>query len=408
MNRIELYVDRENRLSLDFYYNENDEYPISQFKGQKCYSIIAKLCESSILKIKNNTSTKEILIIFNGCTLNINEYDQVLKRKGTGPIKTKCAKYYEEKKLKSLHPKKVKRTNKYISKEIIAGALVLSILGFVIVKETLDKNEDKQDFSIEPTVTYQTEPPKEFVLDDLVNKNVSEIKINDNNFIIEENDFNKDNVFISYMDRSNTEKVRITKAFYGELINRYAKIYGVDPQIILAIATQERGIHSDKQDIGGATGLMQIQNEVWAGKSLTAYNYDLGKNETIIVDEEKLSDVFYNIKVGCMYFQNCMDYMNNNPIAAIQCYNYGYGNMQQVLKQYSLQTGKTPQQILSNISDCGWLDCRNVISENVGDRHYVENVISWLGPRIDMDKQKDQAVVYKLTITNLDLLNRIK
>ena len=29
MNRIELYVDRENKLTLDFYYNINDDYPIS-------------------------------------------------------------------------------------------------------------------------------------------------------------------------------------------------------------------------------------------------------------------------------------------------------------------------------------------------------------------------------------------
>lgn len=35
-------------------------------------------------------------------------------------------------------------------------------------------------------------------------------------------------------------------------------MYGVDPALVLAVATQERGIHSSVTDTGGATGLMQI------------------------------------------------------------------------------------------------------------------------------------------------------
>ena len=100
-----------------------------------------------------------------------------------------------------------------------------------------------------------------------------------------------------------------------------------------------------------------------------------------------------------MYFQNCLDYMDNNVLAAIQCYNYGFGNMQTVLKEYSSQTGMTREEILADVSNCDWMDCRYVISKNIGDSEYIEHVLSWLGPQINTDVTVDNKPVV-LTITN--------
>lgn len=417
MNRIELYVDRENRLTLDFYYNINDSYPMSQFKGEKCYSIISKICEKPIKGIKENPKRDEISLLFGENVLNISECESVFKKRGTGPIKTSLVKYYEAKKAESFQSKKVNRTNKYIGRQIITGALVLGVLSTIVGIEVsrnkkIDKEDPKENTTsvvemTEPTTSIEYEVPREveFLVD-----NVSYGRPEQKQEITLENVDNKKNdlleessnieIVIPYEDRSNTEKARLTKTYYGSTIEKCAKTYGIDPKIMIAIATQERGVHSGEMDRGGATGLMQLQNAVWIGKNITAYNYDLGKYETVFVDKNKLSDVFYNIKIGCMYFQNCMNYMNNNVLAAIQCYNYGYGNMQTVLDYYSFNSGKTKKEILEDVSDCGWMEYRTSLSKNEGDSIYVENVISWMGSTINFENCSVNKTS-SITVTNL-------
>ena len=167
---------------------------------------------------------------------------------------------------------------------------------------------------------------------------------------------------------------------------------------MIAIATQERGIHSEDKDKGGATGLMQIQNNSWKNQKLTAFNYNTNSYETITVEENRLSDVYYNIKVGCMIFQNNLKEMKNNVIAAIQCYNMGATNMRKVLETYSNQTGKSINEILLDIDDYGWLDCRNVVK--VGDRNYVENVLSWIGKTADLGTYTNNGEEVDLVVTS--------
>ena len=413
MNRIELYVDRENKLTLDFYYNINDDYPISQFKGEKCYSVISKLCENSIVNIKENSEFEEISLTFNECILHVSEYDKVFQKRGTSPIKACLAKYYDTENAETFQPKKVSRINKNIGKQIIAGALVLGVLGSLIGVELSRKKKndnvtpnESTTYMEETTTSTDSKTPTENVgfPDDSTENTVQEQdptidNLTDiNNELLEENSDMK--IFIPFEDRSSTEKARITKAYYGETIEKYANKYGVDPKIVIAIATQERGIHSDEMDRGGATGLMQLQNAVWIGENITAYNYELERYETVAIDKSKLSDVFYNIKIGCMYFQNCINYMDGNIIAAIQCYNYGYGNMEKVLKQYSFESGKNIKGILSDISDCGWMDCRTEAVGNVGDKNYIEHVISWIGPTINLKNPISSNETVDIVVTN--------
>ena len=87
-------------------------------------------------------------------------------------------------------------------------------------------------------------------------------------------------IFIDYYDRSVNDKAQKTRELYGNIIEKYANMYGLDPSLVLALATQERGVHSSVMDRGGATGLMQIQNSIWVGKSVTAYNFEKGCKET--------------------------------------------------------------------------------------------------------------------------------
>ena len=98
-----------------------------------------------------------------------------------------------------------------------------------------------------------------------------------------------------------------------------------------------------------------------------------------------------------MIFQNNMKEMKNNVIAAIQCYNMGYPNMEKILKAYSNKTGKSINEILLDINDYGWLDYRNIVKK--GDDNYVENVMRWIGENAELGTYINNGEEVDLVVT---------
>lgn len=340
------------------------------------------------MNVKENGD--DVSVTYEDCIINVNECSKILKRRGLGPINSSVLRFYKtqeqhEARIQNGTPKKVTRKNKHAGLRIIAGTLILS----TIVAVTSKMISENDDIDVSDDLSYSQSN------DELAENNIIIINEDKLNVVETNDDFE---VFISFQDRSDTERAYITRAYYGSTIEKYSKMYGVDPKILLAIATQERGIHSEKKDPSGATGLMQIENEVWIGEKLTAYNYDTGQYDSVIVTEEDLADVFKNIKYGCMIFQNCMDYMDDNVLAAIQCYNMGCGNMDKIFKSYSAEIGKDVQDILSDFSDYGWLEHRDIIS--VGDQKYLEHVLSWIGSEINLESIDESANTVSLRISN--------
>ena len=170
-----------------------------------------------------------------------------------------------------------------------------------------------------------------------------------------------------------SDKYINTKNNYYDLIEKYATMYGVDPDIICAIATQERGEHSREISPGGGLGLMQIQVSVWNGHSLKVHNYITNEDETITFNTDKLRNLEDNIQAGCAIFQMCLDKMNGNYYAALTCYNQGEGATRSTLKSYSYSCGNSVDYILAS-NDLGWLEYR---ADKGGDPHYLENVLRY-------------------------------
>lgn len=278
----------------------------------------------------------------------------------------------------------------------IGLAILISTIGIVSVKAANDTTLNDQTYSL-PESTYSDDSA--LSLEDVneivevnqdnietVNKNVAkETNRKDEKPVLNEvkeqektNNTNDENISEILEDEldigsmSDSEKLEYVKEHYGDIIDKYANTYGLDSNLITAIATQERGKHSDVVDSGGAIGLMQIQVGVWDGHSVTAYNYDTGKEETVEISLEKLKDVNFNIKIGCMIFQSYLKEMDDNVIAAIQSYNMGTGSVKKIIVTYATASGKTYDAIISNPDDTGWLDYRT--SSFPGDPDYVENV----------------------------------
>lgn len=178
---------------------------------------------------------------------------------------------------------------------------------------------------------------------------------------------------IEYEDRTDHEKYRITKAYYEGMITNISNEYGIDPQIMIAIATQESGIH-DTRDDRAAIGLMQIEKAVWDNEKLSAYNYSKKTYETLTINKERLKDLEFNIRVACMHFQHCLKASKYNIPVAIQMYNFGYGNMEKVFKLCYGQNAT----IENTSSKCEneWLDYRSYLE--TGDKNYLEHILSYI------------------------------
>lgn len=382
MMRIELYVDREDRLTLDIYSNMNSDNILKQLKGRMCYDLIKEICSHKIISI---TSKNEDLVIkTTDCIFTINEYKKTFDKNGTKVIQNTIADFLSKQKLKQVQPKKVTRKNKHTGKKIIATVLAALILATIAMTETEGKSYDDtntiQTYSSQQNEMQNTEKVEIAIVEDTESE--TEVSLVEESE--QETEFSPNTIFVSldYEDRYDTDKAQITREYYIDAIKKYSEIYGVDYELMTAIATQERGVHSEIRDPGGAIGLFQIEG-IWTGEELTAYNYETKEYETIIVDGSRLSDVFYNIKVGCMVFQTALNYMNYNIPAAIQCYNMGYGNMQKILTACSNATGKSVSEILSDPTNLDWLQYRNYAVG--GDKQYLENVSSYMNQNTEIN-----------------------
>lgn len=385
MKRFEIYVNSKGNLTIDVFRKYEDENIQSTYRGTEAYEIIKKLASKQLKDVVENKIRDNVSLEYTDYIVILNEPNILTNRKGLGPLIKSVQKFYEEDSKKVVKNKKVTRKNKHTGRTIIATGLAILLIG-AIASNYLKKDASYDSNNLTSFAEqYETKTFKE-------NNNLN-IVLEDYS---EENQINS--IFIDYGDRSSTEKAHITKSYYGSLIKKYAKQYGLDPNLVLGIATQERGIHSEIRDAGGATGLMQLQNSVWENKYIKAYNYETKKTEKIYVTKDKIKDVSHNIKFGCMYLQNCMEYMDYNVMAAVQCYNMGYGNVMKVLKTYSKATNKSVKDILKDTNDTGWLEYRKMI--DVGDKNYVEHVFSWIGSDFDIENKKIDNSSVKINIVN--------
>ena len=201
-------------------------------------------------------------------------------------------------------------------------------------------------------------------------------------------------------DLTGSEKYQNAKEKYFDLIEKYATEYGLDPMVMLALATQERGVHSETVDSGGGLGLFQIQIEGgwnWDNEDISAFNFETNEEETVTITKEKASTLEYNIKYGCMLFQNALREQKYNVPRAIQCYNYGSSYMSTVIDACCADTGYSRSDI-SDPTNLIWTNYRSVIKN--GDDRYLENVLRYLPNDTQIEFKKPSGETITMTFEN--------
>lgn len=270
----------------------------------------------------------------------------------------------------------------------ISASFLLKENANVMAFPMIDKTSDLVIEEIEeekPEIIINNE---EFVFEEEVNE------ITNTNETTNVKTYNYD-IDIPFNDRTDSPKYINCKEQYGELITKYANMYGLDPNLMIAVATQESGVHNPYDETTGAIGLMQIEKSVWNNKSITVYNYETKEDETLNINLDTMINLETNIKLGCMIMRQQMDYMRNNPVAALWSYNYGYGNMNVVLNAYAKEKGVSINSVLDNYYDFSYITNKyyaNLVS--YGDSYYVEHVLSYMGdnPTLVMNIRDDAVI----------------
>lgn len=342
-----------------------------------------------------------------------NEYRQKLerirakahqeRRYQTETIDYTCDKEYVKGKNKTV-------TRKKNNKKTVIATFAALTLSTVMLLSITSKAETKvtNNEDINPQVSYA----QNIEIDDDINKEFTvttppivdikeEVKETIPSTPVEEVQEEKVNPFtLETEDLTGSEKYQNAKENYYDLIEKYANEYGLDPMVMLALATQERGVHSETVDSGGGLGLFQIQIEGgwnWNNENVSAFNFRTNEEETVTLTKEKASTLEYNIKYGCMLFQNALREQNYNVPRAIQCYNYGSAYMDQVISECCRDTGYSRSDI-SDPTNLIWTNYRSVIKN--GDDRYLENVLRYLPNDTQIEFKKPSGETITMTFEN--------
>ena len=214
---------------------------------------------------------------------------------------------------------------------------------------------------------------REYVSDERTNAEELEDLLNEND---KKGNLYIDNEYtLDFKDRTDLEKGNHAELYYYNTINKYAKIYGVSPDLVLGIAIQNSDPGTNVVNNRGGEGLMQIHYDEIKNTNIYAYNYQMGVIEKFYVDSENGKIFENNVKIGCMLFQNCLEHMDYNIIAALCAYNWGYNDTDKVLNDYAKSIGSTRADVLSS-SDTKWIDLYEKDKQN--DIAFPRMVLSYL------------------------------
>ena len=392
---------------IEFYFNEDDKFVADIHKQGKLRRVRK---EKSMLKLLNISAKYGHHVRGEGYIKEdvmqiTKEFDRYMNRKAALHVIGKIA-----------SKMKISRKNVTLKKTLVVASLVALIAANGLAKK--DEAHFEQE-KYEPQVTaqavtqnndindildkYDIEIPEEEAsveeIQEDIQEEAKEIKEEAKEDKSELNSmFQEDSFHYSYEDRSNATNVANAKR-YEDLFEKYANRYGLDKNLLIALAAQESsGEHYDNLREGKpAAGIMQIEKAVWVNSSITAYNFETGQMETVKITQDKLNDLESNIQIGSMILRYNLETNNYNIPLALQSYNFGQGNMNKVLRTCAELENIDEDSMRKNPTENAWLNYRAFL--NTGDAKYVEHVFSYLGnDEIKVQKRNNETV--KVALAN--------
>ena len=285
--------------------------------------------------------------------------------------------YKEEKENQKFKPTprknthKVVRMNRFKKNTIIVAstATVMLLAGIGLTNIGITRDNPKSEISYEPPVSIE-----EIITEPQTNDNYEYENYNENQ---NQNVNNEEIIDLNVEENTQNEKYLYCKNNYGDLITKYANIYGIDPNLAIAVFTHERGYHSDVMDPGGAIGLCQVQLDVWNNQDVKAYNFETNNWDTYNIKEENIKNLEENIKAGVMILQDSLRQVSYMVFQGVQNYNYGLGNLNVAFRQSGLNADELNEQ-----NNKEWMQYRDLIKG--GDPLYIEHVFQYVPSDSDL------------------------
>lgn len=388
------------------------------YYGDNALKLFEKKGKTKYTKV--NTTDESIVLINPKSKVTINDLDKIYSYGYIGYLKRnfKFIVNSVEENQKKRHAYELIRQNK---RKLIGSASSLAIialattLAFGSLKNTnapeldnpvideYDIEEDNitvdQSFSIGSIVDNVYEDENQELIDELEEESNQDL-INQLNQDLNES-------YTLNLRKSNTpdlKKAEDAKNFI-DTIEKYSNKWGISPNLILAILTQETG--------GYVSNLMQIEFNQWIDMPLTEYDFTNQRYQTIVLTDnpkkyngkgytvitrEDLKNKITNISVGCVILRSSVKYMNYNIAAGIQCYNFGPGAMEIVLRACSKDTGVSVGEILSDQTNSTFMDFTDVMPDNYGDHEYLYNISKYLDDNDIEYKMHDKSTNTTKTI----------
>ena len=385
----------------NFFFNDNDELLCEIIDNDEKTELVETDAINELININemyfNRVRASNRSIRLNGDDISVNIYDlNEFYSKGYSKfiprimirVNRIIAKHQKEK-----HRDEIVKNLKVACGKIACGTLIVTLLGTAAGSLSKQHSENdignnitvENDFnSMSDDLDYATDKVNQ-EYDQMMNE-LKEVEENynetsNNNEIIEEKP--SDIAYIRYDDLTDSDTYIGAYEEYYNIVEKYANKWGISPNIIMAMLTQESA--------GKQSNLMQIQFDSWIDGVLTEYDFVNeryqsivltdnpemyeGKNITVITRED-LQNKVTNISVACVILRHCLEKMDYNILASIQAYNLGWPNMKSVLKTPSENTGLSVDELLSDQTNTEFTNYTYIV--NCGDSNYVSNVVRYL------------------------------
>ena len=409
MDKIVVCCER-NRLTTKYYNSYTDSSYSNIFFGDEAKKFLDEVERRNATDARISKDGKVIRIVYPDRVIFIKDYKQVFERVDA---RKKVDKYNASRASKYMNGgRKAKRVSK--TGAITKGLMVLLIM--VSVLSVSHKIKDFGDpFTPSANATWMSDVSQENI-EKYLNEEQPDIEEKDPGYdkllmdtqmislndtleaekkeltngellaqLVEEKDTIYQNFNIDFSDRTSAEKAVSAKNNYYNLVSKYAKTYGIDKDLMMAIGTQEKGVHSTEIDPGGGVGLMQMQYQVWVNQDVKAYNFDTNSWESFHVTDSNIRELDTNIKIACMYFQNCLVNMDYNVPAALCAYNWGMTSTKNKLSEFSQDRGLSLNEVLE-ANDTSWINLFNVNGDT--SLAYPKMVLSYYDSSKPIENEK--------------------
>ncbi len=115
---------------------------------------------------------------------------------------------------------------------------------------------------------------------------------------------------------------------YHDAVEQYAQEYSLEPSLVYSMIRSESGFSQYCISKAGAMGLMQLMPSTFEGLQKEEFG-------EVRLTDDNLLEADVNIKYGCRYLRDLLDYYGNNDMLALCAYNAGIGTVNRWFKDYA-------------------------------------------------------------------------